>query len=424
MRTDTRTGKRRRPSRQSLQRDLRALADLDARDYAFAKRLDSLLEQAYMRTPPNMSGSTIPVTSLALLDDQPAPQVKRPAQWARRIRVYLAALVVLAVAASGSLAYVDLWNPSPASAAQAILHRAAAAASHLPPHHAVHLVYRLTNVLAGSGRVSGKLVIWIQADAHGVPALVAETQTMAASTGTTPMVDRRVLHGRAGQEYSSGDNTVRMVAVGADGPELFISGVRYFSAFAQGPDQRVRLLPSRMLDGARVAAVQVDPLYAPGYTVYFDTRSYVLRGMDIAGGRGGRGRLVSVATMPASAVPPGTFMLNAPPTARRSSNTVYVGDMPSLDHPALALVSICNTPPHVLSAAMAAGTRSPLAICQATDPGMTKATLIADLAAEERARLGLVEGIAVGKITPAQASRQLTALQTKLATWVERPLTD
>ena len=73
---------------------------------------------------------------------------------------------------------------------------------------------------------------------------------------------------------------------------------------------------------------------------------------------------------------------------------------------------------------MASGTRSPLAICQTTDPRMTQETLIADLAAEERARLGLDEGVAVGKITPAQASGQLAALQTKRATWVERPLTD
>jgi hypothetical protein len=301
------------------------------------------------------------------------------------------------------------------------LHRAAAAASRLAPGHAAHLVYRFYSVPSGSGRVTGTIDIWMKADARGAAALVAETQTTARSPGTAPLVDRRVLRGRTGLEYLSGDNTVRMVAIGAGGPDLFISGARYFSAFAQEQGMRVRLLPARTLDGVRVAAVQVDPPYAPGYTVYFDSRSYLLRGMDIGSGRG---RLVSATSMPAAAVPPGTFDLNAPPTARRLSPIVEVGDMPSVDHPALALVAICNAPPAELSAAMASGTRSPLDICRTTDPGMTRAALITALAAEERARLGLDEGVAAGKLTPAQEAEQLAALHKKLTIWVGRPLTD
>jgi hypothetical protein len=418
MTTDTPGATGRRPSRRVLQRELWALAAPDARDRAFAHRLDGLLEQTYVRLPPFVNGSSGPT---ALPDDLPAQPAQRPLRWTRR-RGYLGALVALMLAASGGLAYVELWSPSPVSAAQALLHRAAAAASHLTAGRAVHLVYRFYGVPSGTGHVSGTIDIWMRANARGAPVLVAETQTTAPSAGAAPIVDRRVLHGRTGQEYLSGDNIIRTVAVGADGPDLFISGARYFSAFAVGQGMRVRLLPARTLDGVRVAAVQIDPPYAPGYTVYFDTRSYLLRGMDI--GDSGRGRLVTAATIPAAAVPPGTFSLNAPPTARRSSTVVDVGDMPSVDHPALALVSICNTPPAELSAAMSSGSKSPLDICRSTDPGITKATLIAALAAEEKARLGLDEGVAAGKLTAAQEAEQLAALHGKLAIWVSRPLTD
>jgi hypothetical protein len=73
---------------------------------------------------------------------------------------------------------------------------------------------------------------------------------------------------------------------------------------------------------------------------------------------------------------------------------------------------------------MAAGDRSPLAICQATAPSMTQATLVAALAAAEKARMGIAEGVAVGKLTPAQAAQILANLHAKLAVWVTMPLTD
>ena len=46
------------------------------------------------------------------------------------------------------------------------------------------------------------------------------------------------------------------------------------------------------------------------------------------------------------------------------------------------------------------------------------------VAAEEKARLGLAEGVAIGKITPAQEAAQLANLRTKLVMWVTKPLTD
>jgi hypothetical protein len=173
--------------------------------------------------------------------------------------------------------------------------------------------------------------------------------------------------------------------------------------------------------------VRVDPLYAPSYTLYFDAQSFVLRGMDIANGRGGQGRLIAAARLPAAAVPPQTFTLNAPPTARVAPHEAVVAaaaDLTAIDHPALALVSICNIPPGVLKAAMASGDKSPLTLCRATAPGMTPAALVAAVAAEEKARLGLAEGVAIGKITPAHEAAQLANLRTKLAMWVTKPLTD
>jgi hypothetical protein len=184
----------------------------------------------------------------------------------------------------------------------------------------------------------------------------------------------------------------------------------------------VHLLPARRLDGVRVDAMRVDPLYAPSYTLYFDARSYVLRGMDIAGGRGGQGRLVLAVTMPASAVPPHTFTPHAPPAARDLPSSA--APITSVDYTALALVSVCHTPPDALRLAMTSGDRSPLAICQATTPAMTRDALVAALAAAEKARMGIAEGVAVGKLTPVQAAQILANLHDKLAVWVTMPLTD
>jgi hypothetical protein len=258
--------------------------------------------------------------------------------------------VMLALALSGALAYLGLLRPAPASA-QLILQRAVAAARHLAPHQAVHLVYRLADVPTDSGRITGTIDVWIQTDAHGTPVLLAQTETRRCPDGTTITVDRRVLRGPVGQDYSAQDNTIRLVTADPQGPSLFISGAAYFSAFAQGPDQRVRLLAPRRLDGIPVAVVRVDPRYAPSYTLYFDAHSYVLRGMDIADGRGGQGRLIAAARVPAAAVPPHTFTLNAPATAHVAPHEAVVAaaaDLTAIDHPALALVSICNIPPGVL----------------------------------------------------------------------------
>jgi hypothetical protein len=394
----------------------------DARAQRLVGDLDAAC--AATTTPPGLR-ATIAAALEVPAQASPRRALSSPAP---RLRARLASLAaVAALALSGALAYLHLQSPAPASA-QSVLQRAVAAATHLAPHEVLHLVYRLTNVVSDTGRFTGTIDVWIQADAHGAPVLLAETQTTRGGDGAVPSVERRVFHGSTGWEYRARDNAIRPVATDAPGPGLFIGGAAYFNAFAQGAQQSARLLPRQTIAGVTCDVVRVDPLYAPSYTLYFDARSAVLRALDVAGGRGGRGLLVAETALPASAVPARTFALNAPATARTASpataDAAATAGLYAVDHTALALVSVCNTPPDALKTAMASGNATPLAICRATAPEMTQAALVAALIAEEKARLGLAEGVALGSLSPDQAAQILANLTTKLTVWVTRPLTD
>ena len=95
----------------------------------------------------------------------------------------------------------------------------------------------------------------------------------------------------------------------------------------QGSDQHARLLSQRILDGVTVDVVQVARTPSTStaaqeiVTFYIDAHSYILRRVVITTGPTGSApsftlRFVAYGTVPLSRVPPHTFTLNAPTTAR------------------------------------------------------------------------------------------------------------
>jgi hypothetical protein len=356
------------------------------------------------------------------------------------MRLRLVSLVAaLLLALSGVAGYLRLAGPTPAAAqTMRILHRAAAAL-HLSPNQAAHVAYSVTVTVGGiadpSGKAAGGLTgtadVWIQADASGAPTLSAQTLTM----DKPGMTSRYIQMGQQVYAYNPemrGDNTI-MLAPEARGHASWLvpndvfdaaSATQELSTLATQSPQRVQLLPQQTLDGHTVDVIEVDGWTnrpAQRTTFYFDAQSYVLRGFDATSQDPSypmpswQVRLRSYATMPAADVPPHTFTLNAPATAR--VQLPDLGDPAAVQTLETAVTATCHSTAHLK--ALLVGGQSVLAACQATAPGVTQAGLVAALAAPYQASLDAAA--AAGQITPAQQADSLAAVQAWLETWVTTP---
>jgi hypothetical protein len=120
-------------------------------------------------------------------------------------------------------------------------------------------------------------------------------------------------------------------------------------------------------------------------------------------------------------VPPHTFTLNAPATARvvaitppEGSGKDSAGARPggSSDKIMSAAAAACHTTTQTFEAALQKGDKSMLAICQETNPGMTADRLVTALIAPFKTELDAK--VASGAMTPAEEADNLSRLRTKL----------
>jgi hypothetical protein len=199
------------------------------------------------------------------------------------------------------------------------------------------------------------------------------------------------------------------------------------SQVAQSGQPGVQLLPQQALNGATVDVV----IFTRGTTratFYFDAQSYLLRGFDVVdeAGRAWRARLSAEDSVAVAAVPAGTFLLNAPATARvvpphpvPGSDTQILMDAPTFT----AFAAACGRPETEeeifrLKHALAGG-KSLLAACQRTAAHVTAAGLVAALVVPNK--VALDAAVAAGQITPAQEAASLAALRAHLTSWVTTP---
>jgi hypothetical protein len=85
------------------------------------------------------------------------------------------------------------------------------------------------------------------------------------------------------------------------------------------------------------------------------------------------------------------------------------------------LAATCNSTAAALQAAFKAGGQSPLAICQATNPAATQASLVTALAKTLRAKIAK-HAKAIGLLTAQQKRQILQRILARLASWVTTPL--
>ena len=405
-------------------------------------RLIDDLTQAYRAAapPPHLDSAVLQALRASVLDRD---RSQTRAAWSRRLHLRPAArgarhAVLAAVAAalllamSGIVGALHAGGPTLVSA-QTVLRRVAA--RQLAPNQAAHLVETVTVTLDGR-TATGTADVWFQTDANGTPTL--SVQDLTLDKGGKGGADRAVAssvparHSRFIQIGSQllaynpelrGDNTIMLASRGQTRThpswvvpnEVFdgASVAQSLSALAQASPQQVRLLPQQTLDGHTVDVVEVDGwTQAPAQRTvfYFDAQSYVLRGFDATGldpsypMPSWQARFSAATTMAASAVPPQTFALAAPATARVALD---------LGGPAF------GTAPCHFSATAKESLRSGhslLSVCQATAPGVTAAALVAALAAPDKATLDAA--VAAGVLTPAQAAVYLGQVQDQLTAYV------
>ena len=348
------------------------------------------------------------------------------APWqAARWRLASLTLAVL-VAVGGIGAYLHGQSPTPVNA-QTVLHRAAAVSP--GPNEATHAIYRLSV----SGGYTGAAEVWVGADANGFPAEFALTVTMVRAGNQAPDLSSRsvvVLADQRVQEYDPASNTVTISPVGylvEEREGMFVGTLvaqKISRALNSNNQQKPFRLQQTTLDGVSVYALQFSADSSSNQTFYFNTQSYVLEGADWAeNGKSWQARLDpnSYQVMALSAVPPHTFTLNAPATARvvtitppEGSGKGSAGQRPvgPPDKIISAAAAACHTTPQAFEAALQKGDKSMLAICQETTPGMTADRLVAALIAPFKSELDAK--VASGTMTPAEEAANLSNLQTKL----------
>ena len=310
----------------------------------------------------------------SLVQSMPHPLSKRAiASW--QMRLCLASLVAALLLALGSITgYLPLYSPAPVSA-QTVLQHAAAALSRTAPDQVLHQTSQLyigdrttfgmdPQTTFASGPITLTVDQWTQFDATG--AISRQVTTGTSSTGA--LVFRILQTGATAQIYSVRENVIetrvvptRQSIYWVDRPLGMIDLGQLVLAAAHGsiPNTKLKLLPQQTLDGATVDVVAITfpppaggtlacdrPLHcASGHAsrqharrrhdrghqpwpsshhrLYIDAHTYAIRGMDggVVTAQGTATvsmsmRVIQSTTVPLSAVPADTFVLNAPANAR------------------------------------------------------------------------------------------------------------
>jgi hypothetical protein len=407
-------------------------------------RLLTQLNEAYAVAPPPPLGAAmdraveravehavsaplaIPATLTARRQSAPIPSrdrlpgalgQRRPVAPRRVLQLVAAVALVL----TGLVTY--LWLGSQPASAQAILSQAAA--FHLAAGQAAHLTYQVTLFGGQKDGLTGTADVWIQANASGLP--VASAQTLVAESsakGPRPagLVSRFVQDGPQVYAFDASHNAIllgaaaRTYAAWIVPPESFygVSVAQEVRALAAQSPQRVQVLTPRTLDGHPVEVLVVTGWTnrpAERTTFYFDQQTFLLRGFDIGSTKSSsdsslaRARLTTSDTLAASAVPAHTFTLQAPVGARAGLRELSLATFAALCHL-----------PTVTKAQLHSTQQTPLALCQASVPGMTADALVAALAAPDLSQLDAA--VAAGQLTPAQEADSLALLRTQLSRWL------
>jgi outer membrane lipoprotein-sorting protein len=328
-------------------------------------------------------------------------------------------LMAVLLVGSGLGVYVHGAGPTLVSA-QTVLQRAAAASP--GPNEASHTTYRLT---AGGG-YTGTAEVWVGTDAQGAPAEFAVTVTMAKAGRPAPdLSSQSVLNEQTLRVYDPASNTVTVADPGTSTQPLegmligVLAGQKIGRGMASQQPTAAEAL-QQTLDGVSVYAVTIGRTgskTSETETLYFDTRYYILDGADwVQAGQSWQARLdpASYRTMTLAAVPSHTFDLNTPANARTVTLAPTAAPTKSggADPLITAAAAACHSTAQAFAAAVQAGDKSMLAICQETAPGMTAQQLVAALVASFKSSLDAQ--VASGTLTSAQEADQLAGLQTKL----------
>jgi hypothetical protein len=396
-----------------------------------ARRLIASLERAYRATPsPHLDAAMMTALQAGASTGErlTAARPRRGSVLTRRRFVSLGA--ALALAMSGVAGFLRLSGPMPVSA-QAVLRRAAAA--QVTSDAAAHLIYAVT----ATDGYTGTGEVWVQANLGGTPHMVAQTLTMGKDGVTVAALSSRTVQtGPQVYTYTPRDNTITL------NPDIsaitLVNGVpgqafdgpwvaQRLSQVAQSRQPGVQLLPQQAMNGATVDVVTFTRGTTRA-TFYFDAQSYLLRGFDVIdeAGRAWQARLSAEDAVAVAAVPAGTFLLNAPATARVVPPHPVPGSAATIlmDGPtSSAFAAACGRPAtdeeiFRLKHALADG-KSLLAACQRTAASMTAAGLVAALVAPNK--VALDDAVAAGQITPAQGAASLAALRAHLTIWVTAP---
>lgn len=321
--------------------------------------------------------------------------------------------VSVALILAGAGAYLHEQGAATASA-QTILRHAATAG--ISPTRAAHSVYRLTTSRGDSGSVD----VWIEADASGSPVGFALTQTMARAGAAEPQLSsRRLQIGETVQTYDPSTNTVQTAPADSSSRQLATMFAGPFIAVhlsSLASQQGVHVLPERTVDGAQVDVLQVGS-GADASTFYFDTQSYVLRGVDwTQGGVSWQARLARYATVPLSSVPGNAFTLNAPANAHMDKPATGAGD----DFLGWMATTCHSTPQAILEDMRAHLDSTGVDICRDTNPTITADELATALSAAPKAYFA--RELAAGQITAQQAREYSTNATTKMRFFVASPV--
>jgi hypothetical protein len=389
---------------------LACLADLDATRAVFTlpPECDAAIARVLIADAP------LPVRPTARPLLHRLTSLPWPAQRWRLAPLLMAVLLV----GSGLGVYLHGAGSTPVSA-QTVLQRAAAVRP--GPNQATHAVYRLT----ASGGITGTAEVWVGTDAQGAPSEYALTVTAAKNGQPDPeLSSQSVLTGQTLKEYDPVSNTVTVSSQGDSDHglrERFVGALaaQKVSRMLADQHQTAAPAPQQTLDGVSVYVVSVQ---GADETFYFNAQSYILEGADwTQDGRVSQARLdpASYQTMALSAVPPQAFTLTAPATARvvtpspsaapaKKVGVVKVED----DRIITAAAAACHTTISAFNAALQAGTKSMLAICQETAPTMTAQQLVTALLVPLKASLDAQ--VASGALTRSQEADQLAGAQRKL----------
>ena len=230
-------------------------------------------------------------------------------------------LLAALLAGSGLGVYLHGAGSSPVNA-QTILRRAAGVTP--GPNKATHSTYLIT----ASGGYTGTVDVWVGTDAQGAVSEFALTGHMSLNGQPAPeLISPRVMTNQEMQVYDPKTNTVT-ISSPPSAEDQQMEGLFVAALVAQTMNRCQASVQQQTLDGVPVYAFRFE---GSQQSLYFNKQSYVLEGSDWTENRPDwapkgpewHARLdpSSYHTMPLSAVPPHTFRLNVPPTARVERET-------------------------------------------------------------------------------------------------------